>query len=290
MVIYQSNALIEASYRLTTIEKKLILACITKIRHDQVITDEVMYSISAEEISKLGGISVDAGYKNLHEAANRLLDRVVSITYEPNGGKKHKTTLKTHWVQSITYVDKEARVNLRFSKDMLPYINQITKQFTHYNYSAIAKMGSIHGIRLYELLVQWKASGYREIDIDWLKKQFNLTEKYSSIRDLKKRVIDPAVEEINNHSDMWCKWEQRKTGRRVTHLIFTFGSKNELPKKLKSGLTKKEKKLAEFKKIMEKTGKPCHEEVAWKILPGETYGDCERRLIGLWEEEKKIKF
>lgn len=290
MVIYQSNALIEASYRLTTTEKKLILACISQVKHNEPITDEVMYSVSAEDIARLGGINIDTCYENLHDAAHRLLERIVSITYEPNGGKKHKEILRTHWVQSIKYVENEARVNLRFSKDMLPYINQLTKQFTNYNYSSIAKMGSIHGIRLYELLVQWKSSGYREIEIDWLKKQFDLKGKYKSIYDLKLYVIEPAVEEINNNSDMWCKWEQRKTGRRVTHLIFTFGSRNQLSEKLKRVIKENTKKQAKYKKVMEKTGRPDFSEVNENIIPGETYGECERRLIGVYEAEQKIKF
>jgi tRNA isopentenyl-2-thiomethyl-A-37 hydroxylase MiaE len=89
---------------------------------------------------------------------------------------------------------------------------------------------------------------------------------------------------------MWCKWEQRKTGRRVTHLIFTFGSRNQLAEKLKRVIKENKKKQEKYKKVMEKTGKPDFLEVKEKILDGETYGECERRLIGLYEEEKKINF
>ena len=43
--------------------------------------------------------------------------------------------------------------------------------------------------------------------------------------DFKKRVIQPSIEQINEHSPLWVKWDQRKTGRRVSHLVFTFGEK-----------------------------------------------------------------
>ncbi|RLA40892.1 MAG: hypothetical protein DRR42_25280 [Gammaproteobacteria bacterium] len=40
---------------------------------------------------------------------------------------------------------------------------------------------------------------------------------------LKKRVIEQAVKQINNHSDLQtkCKFESRKTGRAITHLCFS---------------------------------------------------------------------
>jgi plasmid replication initiation protein len=299
MVVYQSNAIVEASYRLTTIEKKLLLACIVQVRHDQLITDELMYSVSAEDIARLGGISVDTGYEHLQEAAKRLLDRVVSIAYEPNGGKKHPRILRTHWVQSVEYIDKEARVNLRFSKDMLPYINQLTKQFTHYNITAVGKMQSIHGIRLYEMLAQWQFTGHREVEIEWLKKQFDIKEKYKSIYDLKLYVIEPAIKEINEHSDISCTWEHKKTGRRVTHIVFTFKPKKiSIPKKLQKEIDKTEKKTSSKKEkqnnmnyIDHKTQyPPYYHEVMANIRPGETFGQCKRRLIELEELEKKIDF
>ena len=39
--------------------------------------------------------------------------------------------------------------------------------------------------------------------------------------DLKKYVIEPAVRDINTHSNYNTEW----TGRKVTHLIFTFAEK-----------------------------------------------------------------
>jgi len=45
------------------------------------------------------------------------------------------------------------------------------------------------------------------------KDQFQVAEKYQRVVDLKKRVIDPAVEEINEHSNLWVRYGQRKSGR-----------------------------------------------------------------------------
>ena len=60
------------------------------------------------------------------------------------------------------------------------------------------------------------------------KKQFQIEDKYKSIKDLKKYVLEPALKEINQHSNYSVEWTQRKTGRSVTHFTFLF-SKKETP-------------------------------------------------------------
>ncbi|TXK93905.1 replication protein RepB, partial [Methylococcaceae bacterium HT1] len=51
-------------------------------------------------------------------------------------------------------------------------------------------------------------------------------------RGLKRRVIEPAIAEINEHSNLWVKYGQRKSGRTVTHFQFQFGVKDQ-PKQRK---------------------------------------------------------
>lgn len=41
----------------------------------------------------------------------------------------------------------------------------------------------------------------------------------------KKRVLDHAVSQINNHTDITAEYEQHKTGRKVTGFTFRFKSK-----------------------------------------------------------------
>ncbi len=80
-------------------------------------------------------------------------------------------------------------------------------------------------IRLYELMMQWKSTGIREVKIAWLKKQFQIESLYPDMSDFKKRVLLPAINDINTHSDYQVAWSQRKTGRNVTHLNFSFAEK-----------------------------------------------------------------
>lgn len=224
-MICKANALIEARYRLTTAEHRILLACIAQIRRDDAsLTDEVLYTVTALEVAESAGITRQAAYQDLRDAAERLFDRYISVPYGPDGSAK-VAIRKFRWVQEIVYQHNEGRVLLRFSKPVLPFLNQLTRQFTTYHLRDVTKMTSSHAIRFYELLVQWRQTGERTVDVEWLKQTFQIEEKYKSIRDLKRFVIEIAVAQINERSPMWVKWEQLKIGRRVAAFRFTFGTK-----------------------------------------------------------------
>jgi plasmid replication initiation protein len=182
------------------------------------------FEVTAKEFSAQFGISLEKTYQTLKEVSEQLFERYVVIDNPDPSDKTLKYT-KTRWVSSVNYHPDTGKVSLIFAPFMIPYLSELQGQFTFYLIENISKMNSIYAIRLYELLMQWKTTGSREIEIDWLKKQFQLDENYDRMFDLKKRVLDPAVKDINTHSDYTVSWTQRKTGRNVTHLTFTFGKK-----------------------------------------------------------------
>ena len=264
-MVYKSNALVEAAYRLSVQEQRIVLACISQVKRSEPVTDEVMYSVTAEDIATMAGVPIESSYNQLKEAALRLKRREVRLTQEPNGKGKRPSVMITGWVQTIIYREGEGRVELRFTKDMLPYLTELTKQFTKYALADVAKMDSTHAIRLYELLMQWDSIGQREIGIDQLREWFQLEGRYPSIKDFKLRVLDPAVAQINEHSPLQVEWAQRKTGRKVTHLAFTFS-----PKKPAKSVRKTPNKR--------KAGKISDAEIAEQARPGESWEAARARI------------
>lgn len=228
-LVYKSNALIEASYRLSVYEQRIILGCIAQVRRDQPLTDQQLYAVSAQQIADMTGTSLGSAYQNLKAASERLYRREVTLHEAPNGKGKGRVRL-TRWVQTVEYREAEGLVALRFGTDMVPYLSQLTEQFTRYALTDVARMDSAYAIRLYELLCQWRDAGEREVSIEWLRDAFQLDGKYPAIKDFKLRVLDPAVAQINEHSPLQVNWTQRKTGRRVTHLRFEFAAKSKAKK------------------------------------------------------------
>ena len=262
--IVRSNQIIEASYRLSVAEQRVILSAISQVRRDKPVTDEVLYSVTAADLAQLCGTDPKTAYRDLQNAAERLQTRRVSLILEPDGVTiRSKRRRVTCWVQTIDYVDQEGRIEMRFGKDILPYLTGLQREFTRYALSDVAKMTSAYGIRLYELLVQWKG-GHHVVALDDLRRWLQLEDRYPSIKDFKRWVLDPAVEQINEHSPLMVSWGQRKTGRKITHLVFDYA-----PKKTKAASKTPAKR---------KSSKPSDADIARFARPGESWEEARARL------------
>lgn len=224
--INQHNAITEATYKIRLSEKRLILACIAQIKHDEPLKD--FYEINAKDFSNLYGISINAAYSELQQVTETLYERSVIIKdiYK-------KTRTKFRWVEAIQYYDGEGKIGIQFTKWIAPYLSALNEQYTSYRLSAIANMKSIYSLRLYELLIQFRNTSNRVITIAEFKKFFSLEEVYKRFTDLKKRVIEPSIKEINEYSDITVNYFIKKKNRTPWSIEFIFSEKEEInpPKK-----------------------------------------------------------
>ena len=264
-LVVKSNHIIEASYRLSVAEQRVILSAISQVRRDKPVTDEVLYSVTAAEIAQLCGTDPKTAYRDLQTAAERLQTRRVTLLLEPDGVTiRSKRRRVTCWVQTVDYIDQEGRIEMRFGKDILPYLTGLQREFTRYALSDVAKMTSAYGIRLYEVLVQWP-EGHRVVEVSDLRRWLQLEDRYPLMADLRRWVIEPAIEQINEHSPLMVSWSPRKTGRRVTHLVFDYAPKKPVKAVRKSPAKRKNGKISDA-------------EIAKQARPGETWEAARARL------------
>ena len=265
--VVKANALIEASYRLTLSETRVLLAAIAQVRRDEAPTDAVMYEVRANALADVSGIALKEAYEQLQTAVQRLENRRVRLFSGPNdeGSPRIRSTV---WVQTVDYIESEGRIQLRFSKDVLPYLTQLREQYTRYELANVATMRSTYGVRLYELCQQWRQHGEREIEIEDVRRLFGVEQHhYKAIKDLKKRVIEPAVRDVNKCSDLTVTWGQRKRGRNVAAIQFQF-----TPKHLR-GQSQKQKRPDR-----RHDGRLTRLEIERLAKPGESYDTAERRI------------
>ena len=78
-------------------------------------------------------------------------------------------------------------------------------------------------MRLYELLIQWKTAGKTPVfELSLFRGQMGLNDdEYKIMGNFKLRVLDLAVNEINEKTDLTVSYTQEKRGRTITGFKFT---------------------------------------------------------------------
>jgi len=284
-LVVKDNRLVEASYHLTLVEQNIILCAITEARRTQKgLNSEDFVTITAKDYANLFGADEKSVYAQLKTAIDTLFSRHVVIRDTPSEGGRDRVT-KIRWISAASYIDGNGTIQLQFAGVIVPYITRLEAQFTRYRLGQVSNMTSAHAIRMYELLIQWGSIGKREIGIEWLKETLMIDGRYSSMKDFKKRVVDLSMNQINAHSDLNVEYIQRKTGRNVTHLTFTFDYKPgakppptvELPTRTKPTITPQP--TAKLDVIPEfKTRREKDLYIIEHSRPGETWGEVVRRL------------
>ena len=219
-LVVKSNRLVEASYRLTEIEMQIVLYSICRSREDGVgLSPKDPLTIRADDFVARFGTNTNKVYGQLKNAMDTLYKRTLIIRDEdPKTGKPR--VVETRWISDKAYIDGAGQIQITFAHKVIPFISQLEGDFTPYLLKQIGRMTSVYAVRLYELLLQYLKFGKREISIVWLKDALQIT-GYDALKDLKRRVIDVAVDQINKYSDINVSYTNIKTGRAITGFMFT---------------------------------------------------------------------
>ena len=224
LVVVKDNQILNASYRLSLIEQRIVLGCIARVNSTEELSKNDGFTVTISELQDLttaGKKGLTSMYTEAKKAVDRLYAR--SITLGEDGSKMR-------WVYAVKYNDSEGSISLSFSPSIIPYLSQLKGSFTKYKLEYVANFTSSHSIRIYELLVQWSSKGEREVEISELKEMLQLGNRYKRFNNFLERVVKPAIEDINTHSNLLVTYGIRKRGRTISHIQFKFDVKQEQKK------------------------------------------------------------
>ena len=231
-LVVKDNALINASYNLELTEQRLIMLAIINARESgQGITADSKLEIHASDYAKLFNVSIDASYKALREAVNNLFNRQFSYTAEYK--RTGKTgVVRSRWVSRIFYVDDLALLEITFAPDVVPLVTRLEEHFTSYQAKQVAHLTSKYATRLYELLIAWREVGkVPQIEISEFRNRLGLLDdEYTAMHNFKKRVLEPSIQQINEHTDITVAYEQHKKGRLISGFSFRLKQKQQAKK------------------------------------------------------------
>ena len=223
-LVNKHNELVEAKYRLSLQEQRLIAFMAAEIKPDD--QDFKPYKFVVKDFAELLGLPKDRYYTELKKVTRSLLNRTLTI-------KKEKSLLQINWLSSAEYFEREGYVELCFDPKLKPYLLQLKKCFTQYQLGEILRLRSKYAFRLYELCKKNELLGKYKYEIDELREKLGVEKgELKQWIHLKQRCIEPAVKEINKKTDLKVRYSTEKLGRRIKWIIFNI-NRNKNKKNLK---------------------------------------------------------
>jgi len=188
---------------------------VSKLRKDQKTGS---YDLSIMELSALTGKRYD--YPYLRQATESMGSRVFEV--------ETKESFKQLWMfRTVEYMKGQGVLKIKLSEDILPYLFDLKDNFTSYGLAAALRLSSKYGKRIYQLVSQWKDVGEtKKYDLQDFKKMLGLVdgkgnEKLKQLGQLREKVLDPAVKQINEHTELHISYTLEKKGRAFKNIVFT---------------------------------------------------------------------
>ena len=172
--------------------------------------------------------------KSLSNYSNRNLSRFVkdlSTTYDKMLGLnikiKHSELSFTKFNLFNEYtVDAENKtIAIKVSEKFEYLLNKIMGNYTKFDLLEFVSLKSSYSKNMFKLLKQWESKKERNFEIEEFRELLAVPIKYRmSIIDLK--ILKPILNELPHYFHN-LKLEKIKTGRKITHLNFTWSNKKE---------------------------------------------------------------
>lgn len=226
-LVVKDNSLINASYNLDLIEQRLILLAIIQARKSKIpVTKQDKVVITISEYAREFGVALSGSlYRNLKSACDVLFERQFSYKEILENGEVKFS--KSRWVSKVSYIPESGIVELFFTDDVLQLITLLEARFTSYELEKVADLNSKYSVRLYEILIAWRSTGKTPlIALEDIRYRLGVSEnEYKTMEAFKRRVLDLAVNEINEKTDIQVSYEQHKQGRKIIGFSFELKTK-----------------------------------------------------------------
>lgn len=221
--VTMSNKLISANQSENLVELRLLRFAFMESRDQELGFDaKKPLVLKVSDYIQLFNADSKHTYSALKEACDDLFERIfVYFDFAKN------ELVKIPYLQEARYGD--AYIKLTFNPLLRDHIWQLQREFTTIDINEYAHLKNVYATRLYELLYQYKSTGYYRITIPELRTSLNVPKGYLN-SDFISRIINPSVAEINGFTNLNVSAHPERTGRKNTHCVFNFKEKPSLKK------------------------------------------------------------
>lgn len=213
LIIKKANDLVEARYRLSLIQQRLILYLTAQIKPWD--KEFQTYEISVTDFCDYLDVDPSNIYEEFIKISQGLISKSLVI------GRGENTTVVA-WLNSAVYSRDAGVITLRFAPELRPLLLELSNCFTMYNLDNVKKFNSTYAYRLYELLKQYMNTKNQErvLELAELREILQAKDVFKKYYDFKKNVLIRAQNELLKYSDIRFEFEEIRRGRTIVKIHF----------------------------------------------------------------------
>lgn len=218
-ILMKNNMLVKARYSLSLIENRVFLSMLYKLqkKSDGVLT----CSISHSEFKDIIKFKQKNTVKGVLEVLEDLRKKPIYFKEEKKN-KKGNLWGAYGFINGYEYDDELGIFNIEASEKIHNLLKEYLKMgYTPVNVQIWLSLNNSYAQRFYDLLRLW--SGTKDTinyKLDEIKELLMLEDKYSKYNDFKRRVILPAIKELNETGYFEIDIKENKVGRKVDSIDF----------------------------------------------------------------------
>ena len=147
-------------------------------------------------------------YKGLSKALSSLRQRSANTLTE-------EKDIIDGWITKAVHDKKRGEVDIIIGKEIVPEYVALGDGYTEYLSNTVFSLNSKYAIHIYKLLAKNKDREYFNLYISHVKEYLGIDEtKYPSLKDFKRRVLQPAYEELKEKADIYFEidWKTKVSG------------------------------------------------------------------------------
>lgn len=242
--VAKSNELIiRSKYDLNVVEQR-ILACMISTLDSRPREkggsdkDVLAGELSIDTICELCNVEKRGSSKYISALAKNIRDR--SFWFETSKGEYETIS----WLDKVKYSENKGIIYFVFSSDVKSYLLNLDEDFTTYKLPMVLRFDSRYTNLIYDLIQAKFGRSYKvpsslvmsvdeirqRVQVERMDKKTNklkIVNQNINFKDIRTKILEPAVKEINMYTDIIVDLSYVKKGRKVDTIQFTFRAKTK---------------------------------------------------------------
>lgn len=158
---------------------------------------------------------------NQQDALSDAISMLKSFNYSVDGNI-------ITWLTGDSEIDGQD-IRICLHESLIPYLLNLKRNFTKIYFDNIKNLKSIYSLRLYELLESMKGIGNYKLTLKTAYKSI-CDDRYTTKSEFVAHVVEPAVEEINNYTDLNVTYRFEKSFGVPEKIVFEIGKAKKIGK------------------------------------------------------------